>query len=784
MMNKTPHILFLDDVPADAELAARELRKAGLEFTSLRVENEADFRRALGEFAPDLILSDFTLPQFNGLDALRILRELKMDAPLILLTGSLTEELAVECMREGATDYILKSSLTRLPSAAVNALDKTAARRAHEAAIAALRCSEKQYRELFENANDLIYTHDLAGNYTSLNKAGERITGYMRAEAVRMNIADVLTPEQLARARQMIESKTEAGGTTVYELDIIAKDGRQTSLELSTRLIHGSDGAPVGVQGIGRDITERKRAEGERAAERELLDALFEHLPVGVLLRDAAGRYTRANRRAAQIFEIEREHLIGMMPAELLKRAQITQPNGLPLKPAQMHSALAVQTQQPVSPRPALITTPKGNRRRLVARAAPVALDAGELGSVVVIEDVTEQHTTQEQLRQSQKMESIGLLAGGVAHDFNNLLTAIQGNTQLALRKLGADDPVRQRLLEVEKAAQRAAMLTRQLLAFSRRQYLERKPVNLNETINDIMKMVRRLIGEDIEVRLNEAAELGLVFADPGQIEQVLMNLAVNARDAMPQGGLLIIETRNTELDAAYCRRHSYVKPGRYVEIKVSDTGCGMDAETRARIFEPFFTTKELGKGTGLGLSTVYGIVKQHDGHINAYSEPGHGTTFRIYLPEHESQTVVESATAPTILKGGTETILVAEDEAALRDLARDVLEGLGYKVLLAQDGAEAVTLYEAERARIDLLLLDVVMPHVGGHEAYERMHALDGTTPVVFMTGYSVETVQNKFVKHRHFVKEAGAMLLQKPYNVESLGRKVREALDGRRKN
>jgi len=781
-MTKTPHILFLEDVPADAELAERELRKARIGFTSLRVDNEADFRRALIEFAPDLILSDFSLPQFTGLDALRILRELNMDAPLILITGSLTEELAVKCMREGATDYILKTSLTRLPSAALNALDKAAARRTHEAAIAALQRSEEQYRELFENANDLIYTHDLEGNYTSLNKAGERITGYTRAEAVQMKITDMLNPEQLARAREMIGRKTESGGTTVYELDIIAKDGHQVSLELSTRLIYNSAGQPVGVQGIGRDITERKRAERERDAERELLDALFEHLPVGVLLRDAQGRYTRANRRAAQIFEIEREQLIGMTPAKLIQRAQITQTNGQPLQPAQTYSTIAVQTQQPVSPRTALITTPKGNRRRIVVNAAPVALAAGELGSVVVIEDVTEQHTTQEQFRQSQKMESIGLLAGGVAHDFNNLLTAIQGNTQLALRKVGANDALRHRLLEVEKAAQRAAVLTRQLLAFSRRQYLERKPINLNETINDIMKMVRRLIGADIEVRLNEAADLTAVFADSTQIEQVLMNLAVNARDAMPQGGLLVIETRNAELDAVYCRRYNYVTPGRYVEIKVSDTGCGMDAETRARIFEPFFTTKETGKGTGLGLSTVYGIVKQHDGHINVYSEVGHGTTFRIYLPMHESPAAVETTPAPAPLAGGTETILIAEDEAALRELARDVLEGLGYKVLLARDGAEAVALYEAERARIDLLLLDVVMPHMGGHEAYEHIRTLDGATPVIFMTGYSVETVQDKFVKHNRFIEEAGATLLQKPYNVESLGHKVRETLDSRR--
>jgi CheY-like chemotaxis protein len=296
------------------------------------------------------------------------------------------------------------------------------------------------------------------------------------------------------------------------------------------------------------------------------------------------------------------------------------------------------------------------------------------------------------------------------------------------------------------------------------------------------MKMVQRLIGEDIDVFLHPAANLWMIFADPTQIEQVVMNLAINARDAMPTGGRLLIETHNIIVDELYCRLHTYAKPGKYVQLMVSDTGCGMDSETSRRIFEPFFTTKEVGKGTGLGLAMVYGIVKQHEGTIEVYSELGHGTVFKVYLPVDDQAVALEAVEIQPELRGGTETILVAEDEVALRELTQDVLESLGYTVILAKDGVEAVETFAVNRERIDLVLLDMVMPRLGGFEAYQRMRAIAGDVPLIFMTGYSSEIVQSKYVNQKISIADLKGVLIQKPYSVETLGRKVREALDVRR--
>lgn len=394
-------------------------------------------------------------------------------------------------------------------------------------------------------------------------------------------------------------------------------------------------------------------------------------------------------------------------------------------------------------------------------------------GIVGIARDLRDIKRLEEELLQAQKMEVVGRLAGGVAHDFNNLLTGIIGYTQLVLAKVGADSSTGQDLLQVYSAANRAAGLTRQLLAFSRREPLQFAVLNLNKQVENISTLLRRLIGEDIDLKFIFAPGLGSVWADPGQIEQVLMNLAVNARDAMPQGGILTIETANVVLDA---HRHFGVAAGPYVRLAVTDNGCGMDEEIRRQIFEPFFTTKEKDKGTGLGLSTVYGIVKQHGGHIWVYSEPGKGTTFKIDFPRTDEQPhELPAEGREEIMPGGSETILVVEDEEAVRDLVRRALQGLGYRVLVAARAEEAEEVFAEHGNEIDLLLTDVVMPGLSGVRLYERLSAKRPSLKVLYMSGYTDAGIL------RNGILDQGASYIPKPFRAALLAQRVRQVLEGR---
>jgi PAS domain S-box-containing protein len=388
--------------------------------------------------------------------------------------------------------------------------------------------------------------------------------------------------------------------------------------------------------------------------------------------------------------------------------------------------------------------------------------------------DVTQQRRLEEQFRQSQKMEAVGRLAGGVAHDFNNMLTVITSYSELLLSDMESTDPRREDLEEIRKAAAGAAGLTRQLLAFSRQQVLEPTVLDLNAIVSGAEKMLQRLIGEDVALVTVLAPDLGAVKADPGQLEQVIMNLAVNARDAMPEGGKITVETANVELDATYTAEHTPVSPGAYVLLSVSDTGVGMDEETKRRLFEPFFTTKEKGKGTGLGLATVYGIVKQSGGFIWVYSEVGHGTTFKIYLPRvDEPADAAQQATVLPESMRGTETVLLAEDAGPLRAVARQILKRHGYTVLEAPDGKSALDQATGHDGPIHLLIADVIMPEMSGRQLAERLKERRPELKVLFVSGYTDDAII------RHGTLEPGIAFLQKPLSPESLARKVRVILD-----
>ncbi|HXQ29156.1 MAG TPA: ATP-binding protein [Gemmatimonadales bacterium] len=421
------------------------------------------------------------------------------------------------------------------------------------------------------------------------------------------------------------------------------------------------------------------------------------------------------------------------------------------------------------------VLRPDGTDRIVEERSTLVRDASGRpVRMVGTVLDVTERQRLEEQFLQSQKMEAVGRLAGGVAHDFNNLLTAIIGSADLLRERLGADHPERMEAEEIRQAAMRAADLTRQLLAFSRQQVLSLRVLDLNTIVLGMDKILHRVIGEDIEFRTLLAQDLDPVQADPGQLEQVLMNLAVNARDAMPRGGKLTIETTNATCDAGYADAHAPITPGRYVVLAVTDTGTGMDERTKAHVFEPFFTTKGKGKGTGLGLSTVYGIVKQFGGFVWVYSEPGHGSVFKIYLPRVDGPPAAAhrepwAAVAPR----GVETVLVVEDQAEVRRLSQKVLEGRGYRVLVADHGTDALRLAQAYGGPIDILVTDVVMPGMSGREVGLALTARRPGLKVLYVSGYADQSIVH------HGVLEPGLAFLQKPFTADALARKVREVLD-----
>ena len=510
----------------------------------------------------------------------------------------------------------------------------------------------------------------------------------------------------------------------------------------------------------------------ERTAElresRELFRTLATVAPVGIYRTDSEGRCLYVNERWCEITGLTQQRAIGNSWEEAVhpedrRRVQAEWEQSL-TRDVPFRSEYRIQR-------------PDGAVSSVLTQGVAEKYDDGKEPCYVgTITDITERKNLEEQLHQSQKMEAIGRLAGGVAHDFNNLLMVIKGYSELPLSKMNREDPLRKNLEEIQRAADRAASLTQQLLSFSREAVLERRVLDLNPIVMDVERMLGRLIGEDIDLMTVPAVKLGKVKANPGKLEQILLNLAVNARDAMPRGGKLTIETANVDLGEIYVRQHTGVPPGSYVMLAVSDTGNGMDAETQSRIFEPFFTTKDRGKGTGLGLSTVYGIVKQSGGYVWVYSEPGRGSTFKIYLPRVEE--IAESPAAgavPVGLAGGTETVLIVEDEAPVRRLARDFLELNGYRVLEASDGKDALRFGREHGGPIHALVTDIVMPGMSGLELARRHLSLHPKSKVLYMSGYTDDSLvrQNGF--------EQDAVFLQKPFSMETLARRLRDLLDGR---
>lgn len=627
-------VLLLENDEGDAALIMHAVRQADpAAHIDLSVTRE-EFTGFLAERDYDIVLSDYRLPDWTGMEALAELRRLGFDTPLIIITGELGDERAVECVKAGAADYVLKGpSMARLPIAVNRAIEEKRARDESLHAQRTLEESVERFRLLTDASFDAVaITHE--GIIREANQGFMKMYGYGMDEIIGRPVTDFVEPS----SRREVEARLVSQIEGTYEHLGTRKDGKKIVLEATSR-------------------------------------------------------------------------------------------------------SYATQ----------------GGRMRITA-----------------LRDLTERRALEDQFRQAQKMEAVGRLAGGVAHDFNNMLTVITGYTDMLMAQFGADDQRLADLKEVRKAADGAAALTRQLLAFSRQQVIEPKVIMIEDVVRHSHKMLVRLIGEDIDLAMHFGPMPCVVYMDPGQLEQVITNLAVNSRDAMPTGGRLTIETSIVELDASYAAAHWPTTTGRYAMLALSDTGVGMDEVTRSRIFEPFFTTKDAGQGTGLGLATVYGIIKQSGGFIWAYSEPDHGATFKIYLPLHDDTPAsLRETNAGQRAPRGTETILLVEDSKAVRDIAERTLGDHGYDVIAALSPTAALEIAATLGRSVHLLLTDVVMPEMSGRVLAERFATLQPNAKVLYMSGYTDDAII------RHGVLRAKTHFLQKPFTPMMLVTRVREILD-----
>ncbi len=877
--------LIVEHDDADVELAIDALTRDGFAVSFRVVSSAPDFEREIAGEPFDVVLADFTLPSWTGMAALEALQAHGLDTPLILVTGTLGEERAVECMKRGVSDYILKGNMARLGTAVRRALADRAVRAEHRTqqdiigklslavdqspastvitdvrgnieyvnhrfmevtgydrtevlgrtpgllsagktppevygdlwrtiragevwrgellnrrkngeeywdlvrispiraasgeithflatqedlsarleAQHALQTRDEQLRQIADNIREVFFMADVASDRIVLaNQAYETIWGRSLSSLYedRRTFLDAVPPEDRPAALDHMEQASRGEEPSPVEYRVVRPDGSVRWVRSHSTPVRDASDAVSRVIGVVQDITERRDAQASLEESelrfRKLIEASFGGVAITVdgIIRDASPGY-------ADLFGLPLDEAIGRPFLDFVaedSKAEVMRRISNQIEGSYEYSGRRAD----------------GRRIYLECTARNHVID-GRPGRIAALRDVTEKRALENQFRQSQKMEAVGRLAGGVAHDFNNLLTVISGHVELMLQELGDDAPQRRDLKEVQRAAYSAADLTRQLLAFSRQQVIEPRPVILEHAVAEAGKMLQRVIGEDIRLTTHPRQPESIIHIDPGQLDQVIMNLAVNARDAMPDGGELIMETGVVEFDAEYAENHWPAAPGRFAMLALSDTGVGMDEETMAHVFEPFFTTKGLGKGTGLGLATVYGIVKQHDGFIWVYSERNRGTTFKVYFPIPDAATAgPHSAFEPAEVPRGTEVVLVTEDSAAVRATTRRMLERYGYTVIEAPDGPTALALAARHRGPIHLLVTDVVMPDMHGSELAAEFARRRPDAKTLFMSGYTDDAVV------RHGAITVGGHYLQKPFTGAALARKVRAVLDG----
>jgi len=644
----------------------------------------------------------------------------------------------------------------------------------------ALRESENRLRTIVEGTQALLANVDAKGHFTYANSATARAVGYASPEElIGKSYLHFIHPEDRQQVLDtFIKQVNTRQPSTMQEFRITDTEGKTKWFSFLSTLAF-KDGQFVGQSGVAQDITDHKQAEDALRESEERFKALFEKSADAQILVDHEGKMIDCNDAHLVLFGLqEKSEILGHSPNDF---APAHQPNGTPSSEMGNKILTAVLEKGSARFEWAHQKHDPAHTPILTELSCTLIRIANRPMMHVVIRDITarkqaeeEKAKIEEQYHQAQKMEAIGQLAGGVAHDFNNMLNIILGYSQLALLKIEPSSPLKADLQEIMNATKRSTDLVRQLLAFARKQTIAPKAMDLNDAVAGVLNMLRKLIGEDIDLLWMPAANLWPVKMDPTQIDQVLANLAVNARDSISGVGKITIETGKAEFDDAYCAQHAGFVPGHYAMLAVSDNGCGMDKETCEKIFEPFFTTKEVGKGTGMGLATVYGIVKQNNGIVNVYSEPGKGTTFKIYLPRHgEDEEVIDGPRAQAKSLTGTETVLLVEDEETLLEMGKIMLEELGYTVLAAGSPNEAIKLAEQYAGDFHLLVTDVVMPEMSGRDLQKRLSALRPDMKYLFMSGYTANVIA-----HRGILDE-GVNFLQKPFLMEELAAKVREALE-----
>ncbi len=884
-MSRPLRVLVVEDNKIDAELIVRELRSAGFAPQWERVETEAGFRVAI-ESSPDLILSDFTMPQFDGLAALSILRESGKDIPFILVSGTVGEEIAVESMRRGASDYLLKDRLGRLGSAVERAIEETRLRHERMFVEDRLNASKMRYRRLFEATRYGILILDFqTGAIQDINPFLVGLFGISKEDCLGRFVWDISSMNRMIPSESRFHEWKHGEPHDVDLLPLDTIDGRQIIVEC-LRNVYDTDESRL-LQLSLRDISDRVKAEESLRQSEARLRIVTDRAHVGLVVINSDRRYTFANAAYAEIFNLSSRDLLGKTVAEILPsvyyhhirprldEAFTGKRVGYELQvPASMGTRSIVVTYEPVitdevvtsivvvvidvTEKKATETLLRIQDRAMQAASqgivivdamqpdfpiifanrgfesitgyslsettgrncrflqgdntdpihvgmirdaigesrditvellnyrkdgmsfwnmisiTPVWDEAGQLTHYVGFQsDVTAQRSTEEQLRQAQKMEAIGQMAGGIAHDFNNILTVIDGYTSMLLDEVSVNEQSAGYLREIQTASAFASGLTRQLLAISRRQIRTPEAFDFNSEIAETVKLLGRLITNNIALDVSLCSDSNFVWADRGQVSQILMNLVINARDAMPEGGRLRVSTETCTLSEQKLNAGMKLNPGKYVVLIVSDVGCGMSADVVARIFDPFFTTKPKGNGTGLGLATVYGILVQSNGSIEVSSEVGVGTTFRVLLPSiPPPENLASCALVSDHVLGGSETILIVEDNATLRRVACEQLTGYGYAVLEAATGEEAIELFSEHPSLIQLVITDIMMPGMSGNELADALVKCKANIRIIFMSSH----VGDNELRER--LQQPTIHFLQKPFGMTELAIKVGDVL------